>query len=260
VGVHVISTTDGDLEQARANGRELAGFIWQNRSKLVRTSLTPDEAFAEALRVDAGPVVVNDVADNPGGGSPGDATHVLRALLATGVDNACFGYIADPQVVEQAVAAGPGSTIQVRLGGKTDTLHGAPIEAEAYVKLVTDGVFTPQSGLSGSMGRSVRLLIGGVDVVVATLPNQVFHPAVFRLHGIEPERYRLVVLKGSNHFRAGFQDMAKAIVTADSPGLTTLRIEFFERSRSPRPIWPLDAEADYQPAEPRSTTAQTAVL
>src|SRR5207248_1150446 len=104
----------------------------------------------------------------------------------------------------------------------------------------TEGAF------DGGMGKSARLVIDGVDVIVAIVPNQVTHPWVFRVHGINPEEYKLVVVKGSNHFRAGFQGMSKAIVTADSPGLTTMKIDVFPRSRSPRPIWPLDQETTYE--------------
>ncbi|MCH8141040.1 MAG: hypothetical protein IH908_05525 [Proteobacteria bacterium] len=49
-----------------------------------------------------------------------------------------------------------------------------------------------------------------------------------------------MALKSSAHFRAGFQDLAGAIVTADPPGLTTLKIEVFPRERAPGPLWPVD--------------------
>jgi microcystin degradation protein MlrC len=51
--------------------------------------------------------------------------------------------------------------------------------------------------------------------------------------------------------------VAKAIVTADSPGLTTLNVAFFERKRNSRPIWPIDGDAAYE-GSMASPSAQTA--
>jgi microcystin degradation protein MlrC len=52
-------------------------------------------------------------------------------------------------------------------------------------------------------------------------------------------------LKSSNHFRAGFQDIAAEIITADPPGLTTHQIEVFPRQRSTQALWPIDDRADF---------------
>jgi microcystin degradation protein MlrC len=67
--------------------------------------------------------------------------------------------------------------------------------------------------------------------------------------GIDVMRYKIVALKSSNHFRAGFQELAREIVTADPPGLTTLRVEIFPKSNKPGPLWPMDQEAQYRPGE-----------
>jgi microcystin degradation protein MlrC len=142
-----------------------------------------------------------------------------------------------------------GTTIHVRLGGKTGTLHGTPIEAEAYVKCLTDGRFrltTPMGrGLAVNFGPMARLQIGGIDILVASERSQVLDDEVFLLHGIDVRRYKIVALKSSAHFRAGYTHLAKAIITADAPGATTLHLENFTHHRVRRPIWPLDAEAVY---------------
>ena len=100
--------------------------------------------------------MVNDTADNPGGGSPCDATHVLRALLESDVERACFGFIYDPEVAAQAHAAGPGSVIDVRLGGKHDELHGEPLELSVYVKTLSDGRFVHTSPMLAGVRGQLR--------------------------------------------------------------------------------------------------------
>ena len=77
---------------------------------------------------------------------------------------------------------GVGATIEVRLGGKTDALHGAPIEASAYVKCLTDGRFrytTPMgAGRQVDLGLMARLVIGNVDVLVSSVPSWAKESAV----------------------------------------------------------------------------------
>ncbi len=257
VGRSVLTMADGDPALARAAAQVVARAIWAAREEYRPTSLTPQQALAAALALDGdgggggGPVVINDTSDNPGGGSPGDSTHLLRAMLDAQVRDACYAFIYDPATAAHAHDAGVGATIRVRLGGKTDTLHGTPIEADAYVKCLTDGRFrltTPMGrGMAVDLGPMARLQLGGIDILVASERNQVLDDEVFLLHGIDVRRYKIVALKSSAHFRAGFAPLAAAIITADAPGATTLHLENFAHRRIRRPIWPLDATATYAP-------------
>ncbi len=249
VGMSVLAMADGDPALARDVAEDIARAVWAAREEYRPVSLTPEEAIIAALAVEGGPVVINDTSDNPGGGSPGDSTHLLRAILDAGLTDACYAFIYDPAVAALAHDAGVGATIRVRLGGKTDTLHGAPIEAEAYVKALTDGRFrltTPMGrGMATDLGPSARLRIGGVEIIVASERNQVLDDEVFLLHGIDVRRRKIVALKSSAHFRAGFTHLAAAIIAADAPGATTLRLDNFTHRRIRRPIWPLDEGAAY---------------
>lgn len=246
VGVHVVCTTDGDGAAAEAGAREVAAWIWDHRDDFRPESHTPAGAVQAALAAPPGPVVINETSDNPGGGTPGDGTHLLGALLEAGVDDACFAMICDPGVVRTATAAGVGAEIDVQLGGKHGPLHGPPLAVRARVRALTDGRVTLRAfaaGMTLDVGPSARLRIGGIDVVVCSVASQTFDPEIFLLHGIDVTRYRIVALKSSNHFRAGFRDLAVSIVTADSPGLTTQRVETLPRHRAPGPLWPLDPGA-----------------
>jgi microcystin degradation protein MlrC len=167
-------------------------------------------------------------------------------MLEARLRNACFGFIRDPEVVEAAHQAGVGQTIEVALGGKSDDFHGHPVQVSAYIKCLTDGkFFMPAWGTDTELGKTTRLQVDGMDIIVGCERHQTFDPALFLLHGIDISRYKIVALKSSQHFRAGFQPVAAAIITADSPGFTTLNVAHFERRRSPRPIWPVDDAARY---------------
>jgi microcystin degradation protein MlrC len=245
--IYVIA--DGDRALAQGAAAELAGKIWTYREALQQVLPSPAEGIEEAMSIEGGPVVLNETSDNPGAGTPGDGTYLLRALLARDLEGTCMGFIYDPEFVEAAIQAGPGATIRGRLGGKTDRFHGDSIEVQAaYVKTIADGRFVATSpmllGQKMSFGRSVRLMIGNVDVIVCSVRSQTFDDQIFLLHGIDINRYKIVGLKSSNHFRAFFSGSARAIITVDSPGCSTLNFSFLDYHKIPRPMYPLDRNAE----------------
>lgn len=247
VGAAVVAIADGDRAEAERAARDVARRVWDMREAFRHEPAPAAEAIRRALAAEGRPVVINEKSDNPGGGAPGDGTHLLRAMLESNLTDACFGFIFDPETAAQAHRAGAGADIDVRLGGKTDDLHGAPIETRAYVKCLTDGRFIQQSpmgrGKQVDLGPMARLVIGGVDVLVSSVRTQTLDPEVFLLHGIDVTRYKIVALKSTQHFRAGFEPVAAHIIQADTPGLTSSDLSLFPYTRLRRPIWPLDDDA-----------------
>lgn len=229
--------------------RGLAQSLWDKREAFRPKSLSAEEALAEAQSFSEYPVVIHETSDNCGGGSPGDGTHLLRAMLDAGLGtDACFGFVVDAEVAAQAHQAGTGSHIQVTLGGKTDDLHGPPLLLDAYVKALHDGRLVLQHMFKGAplnIGPMARLVVDGLDIVVASRRSQTFDREPFLAVGIDVMKYKYVALKSSNHFRAGFQHLASGIVTADTPGLTTHDVSVFSRQQTQRRLWPIDAQAAY---------------
>lgn len=232
--------------------RSLALDLWERREDFRAESLTAPEAVARAARLAGeageGPVVIHETSDNCGAGGPGDGTHLLRAMLEAGLTDACFGFIVDAEAAHLAHRAGVGATLDVALGGRYDDLHGAPLPVRGAVRSLHDGRIVLQAmfrGMPLNLGPMARLVVDGVDVIVASRRSQTFDPEPFLALGIDVRRYRYVALKSSNHFRAGFQNLARAIVTADPPGLSTHHIEIFPRQRAPAHLWPLSNAAAY---------------
>ena len=254
-GATVVAVADGDAALAHRAAQAVAREVWQRREAFQLKFPQPAEAVAEAVKLaDSGvPVVINEASDNPGGGAPGDGTHLLRAMLAAGLTESAFGMMYDPEVADAAHRAGTGATLRVRLGGKHDRLHGDPLDLEVYVKSLTDGRFalsTPMGqGSPVDLGKTARLICGGVDIIVASKRTQVLDREPFLLHGIDAARCRIVGLKSSAHFRAGFAGIAKHIVTTDPPGITTANLSSFPHRRLRRPIYPLDRDAAYPQGE-----------
>lgn len=255
-GASIVVITDNDPALAHEVATEIAREVWSRRNDFMTESLQPVvtiELANQALATLGGPVVINDTADNPGGGTPGDGTHLLAAMIEANVAGSCFGFVFDPITAEAAHEAGVGATIDVRIGGRHGPLHGDPVEATAYVKTLTDGrvVYTSQmvAGVRANLGRSARLTIGNIDVIVTSRRSQTFDAEIFTLHGIDVTTRSIVGLKSSQHFRAGFRDIATKIITADSPGLTTLDVTVFDHPAADGALWPIDPDLTWQPSQ-----------
>jgi len=248
IATSVLVTTDGAPALAERVADDVVALVLETLEDFRQSLPGAEEAIAQALTADALPVVVAEVSDNPGGGAPGSGTHLLRALLAANAPETCFGFVWDPETAAQAHAAGVGVTIPVKIGGFSDDLHGAPVEVDAYVKVLSDGLFRLTNPMgAGSLvdlGKMARLVIGNVDVIVGSNRAQTLDDELFLLHGIDVRRMRVVALKSHQHFRGGFQHLAGTIIRCDTPGFTTSNLGDLPYQRIRRPIWPLDALPD----------------
>jgi microcystin degradation protein MlrC len=250
-GLRVLVSTVGNEQLAREVARRVADEAWRRRAEF-GPSLTPvDEAMRQISVAAQYPVVLSDSGDNPGAGAPCDGTTLLAALRETRQRDVVVGVIRDPEAVAQAVAAGTGAEITVRLGGKTDDRHGAPVIAVARVARITDGVFT-NTGPMGTggrtrMGMTAVLDLDGIAVIVTEQRVQALDLSLFRSVGIEPTTARAIVVKSSVHFRAAFAPIAAAIIDVDTPGISSPHLERFAFQRVRRPIWPLDSDVIYTP-------------
>jgi microcystin degradation protein MlrC len=251
MGVSILVTTDGDSELARAKADELAGWLWALRDELQPELTTIEDAISHVNdHPDDGLVIFADGSDNPGGGAPCDGTVALHAMIHAGVEGGAVGVIFDPETAAQAHNAGVGATIPVRLGGKTDSLHGSPVELDAYVRVLSDGQFTYRGpmmqGVSDNLGLTATLVVGGVEVVVSSQRRQCFDAEMLRVAGVDPSGRRLLVLKSAVHFRADFGPLASRIFDADTPGIHRPDLAAFDFQKIRRPIYPLDPRTDWR--------------
>ena len=140
------------------------------------------------------------------------------------------------------------------LGGRSGSLYGEPIEAPAKVVALSDGRFKASSpmmsGMPFDLGLSCRLEIGGIDVVVTSRRSQVFDQEIFLLHGIDVTAYKIIALKSSQHFRAGFVPIAAEIIRADTPGATTIDLHAIPFERLEGDYWPLKADLSWSATGP----------
>ena len=167
-----------------------------------------------------GTTVLADIADNPGGGAPGDSTFVLQRVVERGVRDALLGYYWDPGAIRTCREAGVGARFDLRIGGKCGPASGRPVDLRVTVRAI-DPQLT-QTGLVGreALGECVWVATDdGVDIVLASVRTQVFSPDAFVTLGIDVAAKRLIVVKSTQHFHARFAPLAAQVLYVSSPGV-----------------------------------------
>lgn len=242
VGARMLVIADGDKAKAAALADRLAQEIWELREQTMPPFQTLEGTLDSALAIDGGPVVIADTADNAGGGAPSDSTFFLREMLARGIAPAAIGPFWDPVAVSLCREAGAGAKLKLRLGGKLGPVSGDPVDLDAEVLAVADDY--QQTGLSGGirkLGPSVRIRAGGIEMIVTTQRCQAFHPDLFTGLGTELSAMKIIVVKSSQHFHAGFAPIAKDVLYAASPGTLNRDFASMEMPSRKEKWWPRDA-------------------
>jgi len=217
-GSKMLVITDGDPGLAARLAEEIGREVYAARERLLPRFPGIEAALDEALE-SPGLVVMADTADNAGGGAPGDNTALLKAMLDRGIGEAALGAMWDPIAAVACADAGVGATLPLRLGGKCGPASGDPLDVTATVRGI--GEDHNQTGLGASrsrMGLSVWIEVAGVDVVVNSVRTQVFSPDAFTGLGIDLAAKRIVAVKSSQHFQAGFAPIAAKIIRVATPG------------------------------------------
>ena len=82
-----VTYEESALKRAEEIARELEEEIWDSRDQVKNQYMTPKEVADYSLTFNGHgkPIVIADYSDNPGAGSYGDATNLLKALLEAGV-------------------------------------------------------------------------------------------------------------------------------------------------------------------------------
>ena len=242
-GSAVVAVTDGDRRLAQSLCDQLGEKMYDMREQFLKPLTPIKEAVKIAIEAPEGPIILADVADNPGGGAPGDGTEILRELMRVKARNVGVAIIKDPEAVAEAVRVGVKGTIRMPIGAKTDTFHGEPVQVEGTVRTITDGRFIHKAmsvGVPADVGRTAVINVDGIEIILTERSHAPNDPEIYRRNGIEPTDKKILVLKSRGHFRAAYEPFSKEIIEVDAPGLTSPNLSWFKYVKIPRPIWPFD--------------------
>lgn len=222
-GTKVLVVADGDRGVAAAKAAELGAALYAARWDLLPRFPPLGEALDKALSLD-GRVVIADVADNAGGAAPSDNTGMLRELLRRRVRDAACGIFWDPVAARICADAGRGARLPLRLGGKCFGVSDEPLDLDVVVRAIAEDHRQGRFGSGMRLGLSVWLEVSGIDVVVSSIRGQVFAPNAFTDLGVDLAAKRLIAVKSSQHFQAGFRPIADHVIQVATRG--TLEMDF----------------------------------
>ena len=249
MGSATVVVTDDDAPLARRLADELGGCLWDHRQSFV-AELTGIEAALDAAERADGPVCLLDMGDNVGGGSTADGTFIAHAIHRRGGPRS-FVALFDPESVEAAAAAGVGATSALRVGGRTDDRHGAPLAARFTVRSLHDGRFNePEARHGGRVAYDMgRTAIVETDTnLTVQLTSKRMPP--FSLHQVkccdlDPAAFRILVAKGVNAPIAAYAEVCNTFIRVNTPGSTTADMDQLAYHHRRRPLFPFEREAEW---------------
>ena len=242
-GAKVLVYTDGDEALATSTARELHEAIWAIKDDTAPPTISVEEAVALARTRRARPLVLADVADNPGGGAPSDSTFILRGLIDAGVSDVALGLLHDPQAVRICHQVGAGGRLLLRVGGKLGPASGQPIDLDVEVVDVRmDAIMTFSGTWRFELGDTAWIHAAGVDVVLCSTRVQMYDPSGFSHIGLDPASRSTLVVKSSNHFQAAFEPLASEIRWVSTPGAIDFDFKRLAYKKLARPIYPRVAD------------------
>ena len=254
-GMAIIVTARAANGSAQAVADKIARMAWGEHLRFVPHLTALADAVEKVAQVAADPslpaVILADVADNPGGGGNGNTMWILQALHARGISGVIVGVITDPALAAEAHRLGQGARFRAVFNRMPPDDFSQRFEADARVITLRDGDCVGRRGFYAgrrmNLGASALLDLGGIQVVVISIRTQCADPIFLEMMGLNIAAARAVAVKSRGHFRAGFDEFfpPAQVIEVDAPGLTSPVLNRFDFKNLPRPVFPIDLQAEW---------------
>lgn len=249
MGAATLAVTDNDPALAQRLALESAADLWQTRFQLRCTAPTLDEVWPE-IAATPDRLCLLDMGDNVGGGSSADGTVLLQKFVTTRFQSALV-CIYDPESVQDCLSVGLGSSVRLQIGGKTDTIHGPPVNVQGKVISLHDGIFresNPRHGGFTEFNQGLTAIIqldDGPTVMLTSRRMVPFSLEQIRSCGLDPTYYKVLVAKGVNAPIAAYQEVCPSMVRIDTPGSTSADLFRLKYRHRTSPCFPWEEETNW---------------
>jgi microcystin degradation protein MlrC len=240
IGTAVQVITNNNQHLADSIADDMAEYIWRVREELARGRFPmPDEAVGKTKKAIGNgqvPVVLADYSDRPG-----DATWILRQLIDEQVTGVLYATLRDEGVLEKLKLenARAGDNFDMNVGGFTGDQAGSPVLIKGRILFF---------GPKWSFENMAAIEFGENNLLIITPTYvQITSPESLRFDPVNPDNYKVFVVKSRVHFRRGFDETgyARTILVVDAPGpwfgttrLDALNYEYGPISR----LYPFDGQ------------------
>ena len=251
MGSAAVVVTDGNPALAARLARGLGEDLWERREQFAPTFISPRLAVNAVLQ-SPDRVLLLDMGDNIGGGSPGHGTLLLEELQNRGISPA-FVCLHDPESVAQADSAGVGTTVPLTLGGVGDGLHGGPVAAKCRVISLHEGKFKETAARHGGFlefdqGRTAVVETErGITVMLTSRRVPPFSLEQLHSCGVDPKAFRVLVAKGVIAPLAAYGPVVDRWILVNTPGVTCADMTQLPFHHRRRPMFPFEQELAWDP-------------
>jgi len=254
VGFGITVVHSGNVERANECAEIVRKAVWDIHQDFQATLYSVEDAIGQAIQGYQGKMqVIAQSSDAPTGGSTGDDSRVVTALVNYGSDIPSACTVVDAPAVDQAYSKSIGDDVALSLGFAIDPRWGTPVAVQA--KLINKGeapvVLTgpAMTGQVVSIGRWVVLESANkVKILVSESGTTTFDPAGYEIAGINLDECIIVHVRSPLLFKSGFAGRYGQAFSLDLDGPTTPNIKKLKFSKVPRPMIGLD-EFDGELAE-----------
>ena len=254
VGFGITVVHSGNIERANECAEIIRRALWKIHEEFQATLYSVEDAIDLAIKGYQGKMqVITQSSDAPTGGSTGDDSRVVAALVNYGGDIPSACTVVDAPAVDKAFTQEIGDEVSLSLGFTIDPRWGSAVTVQA--KLINKGeapvVLTgpAMTGQVVSIGRWVVLESANkVKILVSESGTTTFDPAGYEIAGINLDECVIVHVRSPLLFKSGFAGRYGQAFSLDLDGPTTPNIKKLKYSKVPRPMIGLD-EFDGELAE-----------
>lgn len=244
MGSAFVVVTDNNADMAQQLANELASYFYEHRAEFIGEYISIEDAVDRAVGQE-GPVCLLDMGDNVGGGSAADGTLIAHELHRRG-DTTGFVCLYDAEAQQKAREAGIGNRVVLQMGGKTDEMHGPPLEADVVVHSFHDGQFKEPEVRHGgrmafNMGETAIVKTDtGLTISLTSRRVVPFSLGMMTSCDLDPADFQILVAKGVHAPVAAYAPVSKALIRVDTPGSTTADMRNFEYQYRRKPMFPFE--------------------
>lgn len=238
----VVTNNNQDLSERILE--KLEQYLQKNQANFVGEKISIQEALHITDKASK-PVLLLDMGDNVGGGSPGDSTFLLHALEAK-QNYKSFICIYDPESVKILTKYSPNDIVELTIGAKTDQNHGSPLITNVLLKKIVDGKFQESKPRHGgqthyNMGPTAIVeTFKGTTIMLSSLRIVPFSLEQLLHFNITPSDFDVVVAKGVQAPITAYQSHCPTIIRVNTPGSTTADMLKLIYKKRRKPLFPFE--------------------
>ncbi len=217
-------------------------YLYYHRFSGEKTSI--NQAI-NAIKNSLKPILLLDMGDNVGGGSPGDGTFLLNALEK---EKHCKSFICinDPNAIEILRDLEIDEFVELDLGAKTDHNHGVPLRTLIQIKKRISGVFFDEEACHGGqlnydMGPTALVETQENTTIMITSKRTAPFSLQQLLHcGINPVDFDAIVAKGVQAPIAAYKSICPTIIRVNTRGVTNADMRQLRYENRRKPLFPFE--------------------